>query len=58
MFRENQGREEPLYRFEKNSREEVRASLSNFQGHDLIDLRVLDSPHQVGGTQLFRSHSV
>ena len=40
MDQGNQDREQPVYAFEKNSREVVRASLSNWQGHDLVDLRV------------------
>lgn len=37
---ENQTRTEPVYRFRKNSREEVRASFSTFKGADYVDLRV------------------
>lgn len=40
MEQNNQTREEPVYTFPKNSKEEVRASFSNWQGHDLVDLRV------------------
>ena len=35
---------EPIYRFEKNSFEEVRISLTEFKGKELIDIRVYFKP--------------
>jgi hypothetical protein len=32
--------EQVISEFRKNTREEIRVSLSNYQGHDLIDIRV------------------
>jgi Transcriptional Coactivator p15 (PC4) len=32
--------DEPVYRWPKNSREEVRASLTTYRGHRLADIRV------------------
>jgi len=40
MDQPNQVREEQVYAFQKNSREEIRAFLSTWQGHELVDLRV------------------
>jgi len=40
MEQSGQIRDLEVYKFSKNSREEVRASLSTWQGHDLVDLRV------------------
>jgi hypothetical protein len=40
MEEPHQTREQQVFAFQKNSREEVRVCLTNWQGHALVDLRV------------------
>ncbi len=40
--------DKPIATFKKNARDEVRVSITEYMGHDLIDLRVWTTPDNGG----------
>ncbi len=42
-------KEQVISEFRKNAKEEVRVSLSNYRGHDLIDIRVFYNSGNIDG---------